>query len=167
MMLGPGAIIVVSMASTTPVTEIRRPNELVSVVSAKQNAAMLPPVMEPMWLREPQNRLTELGRLPDNWGGSEKPSERACDVALSLIKRMERHGHRYLRIAPMADGGLSIRYLEGERNARFDIYNDEDEIVVVTREGRDARPVYKELPESDAVDELSLFLQNGDAASAG
>jgi hypothetical protein len=69
----------------------------------------------------------------------------------------------------MADGGIGIRYLEGDRMARFDVYNDDgdDGIVVVTREGHDARPEYKELSEADAVDELSQFLQNNYATAAG
>jgi hypothetical protein len=158
-MLGPGAIIVVSIASTTPEPEIRRPDELVSVASANQDAVMLQPVAEPTWLREAQNRLTELGRLPDGWGGSEKPSDRARNVALAVIGMMERHGHRVLHIAPIADGGIALSYLEGDRSARFDVYNDEGGIVVATCAGYEASTEYAELPEAEAVAALASFLQ--------
>lgn len=99
----------------------------------------------------------KLGQLPDDWGGSEKPSERALGAAWSLVQSMERYGHRVLRIAPIADGGLSVRYDEGPRSARFDVYN-EGGIVVVTRSGREVPTQYAELPEAEAVAELSRFL---------
>ncbi|HET7501634.1 MAG TPA: hypothetical protein VFK02_11540 [Kofleriaceae bacterium] len=121
----------------------------------------------PDWLAQAKDRLSELARLPDDWGGSEKPSERACSVALSLIRSMERHGHRVLLIAPIADGGIAVRYTEGERPARFDVYNDGG-IVVATRAGRGAQAQYAELAEADAIVELLRFLQyDDDATSAG
>lgn len=159
-------LLVSSVASATPATDIHRPDDLVSAASANHDTVVLPPVGVPTWLAGAKERLMELGRLPDDWGGSEKPNGRVLEMALAIIKRMERLGHRYLRIAPMADGGIAVRYLEGARSARFDIYN-EGEIVVATREGSETRPEYKELPETDAVDELSQFLQHVDATSAG
>jgi hypothetical protein len=109
----------------------------------------------------------ELGRLPDNWGGSEKPSERARSVALSLVQSMERHGHRVLHIAPIADGGLAISYAEDARPARFDVYNDGG-IVVATRAGYGASTQYAELPEAEAAAALASFLQyDDDATSTG
>jgi hypothetical protein len=80
---------------------------------------------------------------------------------------MERRGHCVPRIAPMADGGLSVRYMEGARSARFDVYN-EGGIVVATRARHDASAQYLELPEAEAIAELSRFLQyDDDATSAG
>ena len=169
-------VISMSMASAAFATDIHRPDEMVSVssgdavmlqsvdVTTWTDEAVPAPTDAPTCLHEAQDRLDELAHLSDDWAGREKPNSRALEMALSLIKRMDRHGYKYLRIAPMADGG----YLEGERLARFDVYNDDDGgIVVVTRDGRDARPEYKELSEADAVDEMSQFLQNNDATAAG
>lgn len=125
------------------------------------------PVERPAWLAQAKERLGVLGRLPDGWGGSEKPSERTLAVAWSLVQSMERYGHPVSRIAPMADGGLSIRYLEGPRSARFDVYN-EGGIVVATRAGLRMPTRYVALPEADAVVDLSRFLRHDDdATSAG
>ncbi len=130
---------------------------------------MLPPVDEPTWLVEAQSRLAALGQLPDGWGGSEKPSDRARDLALEIIRMMQRHGHRVLHIAPIADGGLALSYLEGDRSARFDIHNDDEGgIVVATRAGYEASTQYAELSEAEAVAVLASFLQyDDDAASTG
>lgn len=129
---------------------------------------MLEPVNEPTWLREAQGRISELGRLPDGWGGSEQPSARARDTALAIIRMMDRHGYRVLHIAPIADGGLALSYLEGDRSARFDVYNDEGGIVVATRIGYEASTQYAELPEAEAAAALASFLKyDDDAASAG
>ena len=167
-MLVKGAIFAVTVATGTPATDIRLPNEQVSAASGNQGTVVFRPVAEPTWLREAQNRLTELGRLPDGWGGSEKPSDRARDLALAIIGMMERHGHRVLHIAPIADGGLALSYLEGDRSARFDVHNDEGGIVVATRAGYDASTQYAELPEAEAVAVLASFLQyDDDATSTG
>jgi hypothetical protein len=137
-----------------------------ALMDVQSSAGTASPVGLPPWLAQVKDRLLELGRLPDNWGGSEKPSEHACSVALSLIQSMERHGHRVLHIAPIADGGLAISYAEDARPARFDVYN-EGGIVVATREDHGAVQ-YAELPEVDAVAALSGFLQHDDnATSAG
>lgn len=125
------------------------------------------PVERPAWLAQAKERLGVLGRLPDGWGGSEKPSELAISVAWSLVQSMERYGHPVSRIAPMADGGLSVRYLEGPRSARFDVYN-EGGIVVATRAGLGMPTRYVALPDADAVADLSRFLRHDDdATSAG
>lgn len=138
-----------------------------ALMDVQSSAGTASPVEFSPWLAQVKDRLSELGRLPDNWGGSEKPSEHACSVALSLIQSMERHGHRVLHIAPIADGGLAISYAEDARSARFDVYN-EGGIVVATREDHGAAVQYAELPEVDAVAALSGFLQHhDDATSAG
>lgn len=67
------------------------------------------PVERPAWLAQAKERLGVLGRLPDGWGGSEKPSERTLAVAWSLVQSMERYGHPVSRIAPMADGSTAAR----------------------------------------------------------
>ena len=138
-----------------------------ALMDVQSSARAASPIEAPAWLAQAETRLLELGRLPDNWGGSEKPGERACSVALSLIQSMERYGHRVLHIAPIADGGLAISYAEGTRPARFDVYN-EGGIVVATREEHAAAMQYAELPAVDAVAALSGFLQHdNDATSAG
>ncbi|HEU4731676.1 MAG TPA: hypothetical protein VFT22_27460 [Kofleriaceae bacterium] len=136
-------------------------------VEFQSNPQRVDPIELPIWLAQAKTRLMELGQLRDDWGGSEKPSERACSVALSLVQSMERHGYRVLLIAPIADGGIALRYAEGERPARFDVYNDGG-IVVATRAGRGAQTQYAELAEVHAVAELFRFLQHDDdATSAG
>jgi hypothetical protein len=138
-----------------------------ALMDVQSSAQPLSPIELPTWLAQAKDRILELGRLPDDWGGSEKPSESACSVALSLVRSMERHGHRPLLIAPIADGGLAVRYAEGTRPARFDVYNDGG-IVVATRAGREVPTQYAELPEADAVAALSDFIQHDDdATSAG
>lgn len=140
--------------------------ELASM-NVQGSARTVSPIEPPTWLAQAEQRLLELGRLPDDWGGSEKPSALALSAAWSIVQSMERLGQRVLRIAPMADGGLSVRYVEGPRSARFDVYN-EGGIVVATRVGRGSPAQYVELPEADAVVELSRFLQHDDdATSAG
>jgi hypothetical protein len=119
----------------------------------------------PAWLAQAENGLADLGRLPDNWGGSEKPSEQAIQTAQSLVRSMERHGHRVLDIAPIADGGIAVYYVEeDERHARFDVDNDGG-ILVATRAGDGTSTQYAELPEVDAVAVLSRFLQYDDDAT--
>ncbi|MGL4243222.1 MAG: hypothetical protein ACRCTI_19080 [Beijerinckiaceae bacterium] len=107
-----------------------------------------------------QKRLRDLQRLPENWGGSEKPSEHACRVALNLVRSMEKRSYRLPHIAPIADGGVALSYEDGSRAARFDVCN-EGEVVVAMREN-DRQFKYMELPEADAVTELIRFLENGD-----
>lgn len=102
--------------------------------------------------------LADLSRLPDHWGGSEKPSELAIRTAQALVRSMEQRGHRVLDVAPIADGGIAVYYAENTREARFDVYN-EGGIVVVTRAGRWAPAQYAELPATEAVAALSDFLQ--------
>lgn len=131
-----------------------------------RGSALTPiPIDLPSWLTQARARLAELSRLPDDWGGSEKPSELAIGVAWSLVQSMERQGHRVLRIAPIADGGLSVRFAEGARSARFDVYN-EGGIVIATRVNRTVPAQHAELPEADAVAELSRFLEHDDDATA-
>jgi hypothetical protein len=133
----------------------------------KGSALAVAPTDPPAWLAEAETGLSELGRLPDRWGGSEKPSELAIRVAQALVRSMERHGHRVLDTAPIADGGIAVYYVEeGERHARFDVDNDGG-ILVATRAGDGTSAQYRELPETDAVAELSRFLQHDDAAPAG
>jgi len=118
----------------------------------------------PPWLAKAEASLAELGRLPDRWGGSEKPSALAIRAAQALVRSMERSGHRLLAIAPMADGGIAVIYAEDAQSAHFDVYN-EGEIVIVTQR-RPGDPVqYVELPEADAVAEMSRFLQHDDDAT--
>ena len=124
------------------------------------------PTLTAPWVAVCRDRIAELGNLPDGWGGSEKPSPEALAVSLSLVEMMAKHGHRPLRIAPIADGGIAIRYVEGGRPCRFDVYNDGG-IVVVSRASREATVDYVEMSERDAVAALATFIQGDDAASAG
>jgi hypothetical protein len=103
-------------------------------------------------------RLVELGRLPDDWGGSEKPSSRTLEVAAYLLSRMAIRGHTEARLAPMADGGIAVRYLEGPRSARFDVCNEEGAIVLATREVGAERQVFAEMLAIDAIDAMVRFL---------
>lgn len=137
-------------------------------MDVQSSARTVTPTELPLWLAEAEKSLAELGRLPDRWGGSEKPSEPAIRAAQALVRSMERNGHRVLDVAPMADGGIAVYYLEeAERHARFDVDNDGG-ILVATRTGDGAPTQYLELPEVDAVAVLSRFLQHDDdATSAG
>jgi hypothetical protein len=136
-------------------------------MSIQSSAQTIHPIEPPAWLAQAKERLGVLGHLPVNWGCSEKPSELALSVTWSIVQSMERRGHRLLAIAPMADGGIAIIYAEDVQSAHFDVYN-EGGIVVVTRAGRGAPAQYVDLPEVEAVAELSRFLEHDDdAASAG
>ena len=135
-----------------------------SLMDVQSGAQMVSPLELPSWLAQAEKSLADLGRLHDRWGGSEKPSEQAIRVAQSLVRAMERHSHRVLDIAPIADGGIAIYYAEDEQHARFDVYNDGG-IVVAMRAGRGASTQYEELTEADAVAVLSSFLQHDDDAT--
>lgn len=119
----------------------------------------------PTCLSQARDRFSELGQLPDNWGGSEKPSDRSLSVAWSIVQSMERHGHHVRHIAPIADGGLAVRYADGTRSARFDVYNDGG-IVIVSRVARGSAAQYEELSKIEAVAKLSSFLQYDAAPTA-
>jgi hypothetical protein len=116
-------------------------------------------------LAEVEKSLAELGRLPDRWGGSEKPSELAIRVAQALIRSMERHGHQAQDVAPIADGGIAVIYAESTESAHFDVYN-EGEIVIVTQRRPSEPTQYAELSETEAVAEMSRFLQHDDDATS-
>lgn len=134
-------------------------------MDVQSSAGAVSPTEPPTWLAQAESDLAELGRLPDRWGGSERPSGRAIHVAQSLVRSMERHGHRVLDVAPIADGGIAVYYVEEDvRHARFDVDNDGG-ILVATRSGRGASTQYAELPEVDAVAVLSYFLQHDDDAT--
>lgn len=137
-------------------------------VDVQSSAQTLRPIDPPAWLAEVEKHLAKLGHLPDRWGGSERPSQLAIHVARALVRSMERHGHRVLDIAPIADGGIAVYYLEdSDRHARFDVDNDGG-ILVATRAGREISTRYAELPEVEAVAALSRFLQyDDDATPAG
>ena len=107
-----------------------------------------------------QKRLRDLQRLPENWGGSEKPSEHACRVALNLVRSMERRSYRLWHIAPIADGGIALSYEDGPRAARFDVYNDGK--VVLAMRKNSSQLQYMEPRKGDAVTEMIRFFKNGE-----
>jgi hypothetical protein len=137
-------------------------------MDVQSSARTHPSIDPPAWLAEAEKSLAELGRLPDRWGGSEKPSELAIRVAQALVRSMERHGHQVLDMAPIADGGIAVYYVEeGDQHARFDVDNDGG-IVVATRAGHGTSTQYAELPEAEAAVALASFLQyDADATPAG
>lgn len=103
-----------------------------------------------------QVAIDRLRDLPNDWGGSEKPSERACDVASELVRLMGLRGHRALDAAPIADGGIAVYYVEeAERHAHFDVYNDGGSVVVT---GRGSAAWYAELADREAVDAMCRYL---------
>ena len=135
-----------------------------ALMNVRSSSRMPFPIVPPAWLAEAEKSLADLGRLPDRWGGSEKPSELAIRMAQTLVRSMERHGHRVLDVAPMADGGIAVIYAEDVHSAHFDVYNDGG-IVVVTQRRHGEPAQYIERPETEAVAEMSRFLQHDDDAT--
>jgi len=158
---------VIASSGRIRLADSQSPMSLVTVVFPSK-AQTRRPDAPPAWLAEAEKALAELSQLPDRWGGSEKPSHMAIQVAQALVRSMERQGHRVLGSAPIADGGIALYYVEDrERHARFDIDNDGG-ILVATRAGSEIPTRYAELPEVEAVAELSRFIQyDDDASSAG
>lgn len=113
---------------------------------------------EPDWLAGLRGEIAVLGSLSGDWGGSERPSETAIQVAIVLVEATARSDRRPARVAPMADGGIAVRFVQGQRRARFDIYNDGG-VVLVSQPSREAAADVRSMDPLDAARSLVEYLK--------
>lgn len=148
------AAILVTPTTTTfnwNVCEVR----VTTTSQAEQPTVTLPPGDAQQ--HELLSRIASLADEPDTWGTYGKwPTQTAADCAARLAKQALASGH-YPRFAPMARGGIELRYSSDPKTARLEVYNDGD-VVLVTREASDAATEFDDVEADKAVAALVAFL---------
>jgi hypothetical protein len=105
--------------------------------------------------------ICHLECLPKDWGGSEKPTQQSLDTTLVLIEAISHRGILPHRVAPIADGGVCVRYIKQRRQARLDIYNSGG-IVLVKQDPDEEEPSHiSEVQLHEAAAALADFLLEG------
>ncbi len=107
-------------------------------------------------------RIAEFGRLPDGFTsyGCEKPSAVAVQCATILVEDAERSGYLPTHVTPMADGGIALRFVEGDRTVRFDVYNDGG-IALISKGSSEEEPTYSDVEVQAAARAAVRFLRPG------
>ena len=86
-----------------------------------------------LWLEEARQEIATIRALPEGWSSYPgRPFGVAVDHALRIVEDMTSFGHRPT-ITPMVNGGVAIRFSHGNKTARIETSDDEDDVVLVTQ----------------------------------
>lgn len=121
---------------------------------------------KPFWLLRALTKVKRLANLPDDWTSYEckNPSEIAVNLANEAIAEAWSLRIKPKNIAPMASGGIGIRFQEETKRAHTSIYNNGD--MVLSRgsgKPKDENPI-KYTEESDVREmmvKVAEFLAQG------
>lgn len=91
-------------------------------------------INQSLWSKAAQNRLIELGKLPDNWNGygSPKISAEVIGECLSLLSEVAKLGMPKPAIIPVSGGGLQVEWRNAANELEIEILPDKTMHFLIT-----------------------------------
>lgn len=107
------------------------------------------------WFAEFDEKLRQMGRLARDWDsyGAEPPANCAIASARLACEVLHEIGFEPARIAPSAEGGVGICFLNGDKYADIECFNT-GEILAVISDRRDRREVWSVAPNKRDIEEV-------------
>lgn len=85
------------------------------------------------WLNNFQRKIIEIRKLSDNWNGygSKAPNATALRASQDIFDSLHKMDFAPTKVAPSAEDGVSIIFVNGDKRAMIECYNDGDIVAAI------------------------------------